>query len=344
MQTVKEQLAGLRIGEPRRHRNLVMYPLLGAPTAEAPAEQRYLTLDEALKRELVEVTEVSSSGSVPELTVHNRAPLPVLLLDGEELQGAMQNRTLNLSILVPAATTLTVPVTCVEAGRWNSVSDAFRTSPQAHYAEGRARKQADVSLALRTRGVRDADQLQVWAGISNRLEAMAVPSNTGAMSDLYDAHGGNLDTFAEQLTPVAGQRGAVFGVNGRVFGLDLFDVEPTLRLLLPKIVRSYALDAVALAGRQQPNPEGRGGEALVQQFLGELAATPVDTFPALGIGQDLRFQSEQLVGGGLWATGAWEALVHLSAFKLTPPPAPRSGRRPGIMTRARLRATGRRIH
>jgi len=49
---------------------------------------RYLALSEALSVHLVTVTEISESGSVPNLKVIKRGNVPVLLLDGEELIGA----------------------------------------------------------------------------------------------------------------------------------------------------------------------------------------------------------------------------------------------------------------
>ncbi len=111
MDTILATLDTLEIGEPVAAANLTMFPLL-LPEDTLPA---YLTLDEALAGGLASVTEVSESGSVPELLVKNRAPQPILILDGEELVGAKQNRIVNLSILVPARETLHIPVSCVEA-------------------------------------------------------------------------------------------------------------------------------------------------------------------------------------------------------------------------------------
>ena len=90
----------------------------------------YLVLDEALASGLVEITEVSEQGSVPELKFINRGPKPVLIVDGEELLGAKQNRIVNLTILVAANSELTIPVSCVEAGRWRSRSRAFTSAPE----------------------------------------------------------------------------------------------------------------------------------------------------------------------------------------------------------------------
>lgn len=61
---------------------------------------QYRTLGEGLASGDVSITEVSKAGSVPELMATNRGKLPVLLLDGEELVGAKQNRVLNTSILL----------------------------------------------------------------------------------------------------------------------------------------------------------------------------------------------------------------------------------------------------
>lgn len=49
------------------------------------------------------ITEVSEQGVVPQLRFVNRGRVPVLLVDGEELLGAKQNRIVNLSILVPGS-------------------------------------------------------------------------------------------------------------------------------------------------------------------------------------------------------------------------------------------------
>src|SRR5262249_9622956 len=86
---------------------------------------RYTTMDEAMAAQTLEVTEVNEIGSVPTLKVANRADMMAFLMAGEQLIGAKQNRVLNVSIMVPAQTTLAVPVSCVEAGRWSHGSTQF---------------------------------------------------------------------------------------------------------------------------------------------------------------------------------------------------------------------------
>ena len=142
------ELDQLTLDAPRRAANLTMFPLL-LPEEFAPA---YLTLDGALAAGLASVTEVSETGGVPELLVKNGVAKSVLILDGEEIVGARQNRLVNLTILVEAQQTLHIPVSCVEAGRWARRSRKLAASGRAYYATGRARKLEQVPCAMRAFG------------------------------------------------------------------------------------------------------------------------------------------------------------------------------------------------
>jgi hypothetical protein len=64
----------------------------------------WLTLAEAGLA--VTIEEVNEAGAVPTLRLTSTADRPVLLLDGEELIGAKQNRVLNTTVLVAAGARL----------------------------------------------------------------------------------------------------------------------------------------------------------------------------------------------------------------------------------------------
>lgn len=282
--------------------NLAMYPLL-LPDEPAPS---YVTLDEALAAGLTSVTEVSESGRVPELLVKNQAPHPVLILDGEELVGTKQNRIVNLTILVAPAQTTTIPVSCVEAGRWAHRSREFAAAGRTHYASGRARKLEQVSHAMRTTGLRLADQGEVWQDIDDKASRMQAPSPTHAAAALYEGARTSLDAFLQELRPLPRQAGAIFAINGRVAGLDLFDSPVTWQKSMRKLVESYGLDALDVA---QPPATDRPPQP--KRFLTTLKKAPHERFPAVGIGEDLRITGRTVSGGGLVVNGT---LVHLVAF------------------------------
>ena len=285
-------------------RNLSIVPLLSHEDREVD----YLTLDEALAGAWAQVTEVSESGQVSELKVVVKGDRPVLLVDGEELVGAKQNRVLNLTILVPANSTTVIPVSCVESGRWHHRSRGFASSPHAHFAEGRAANVRQVTSSLMAGGDRRSDQGEVWRMVAEKSARFRVASETSAMSELFDKVGASLDDFVAACSPAEHQVGAVFFINGRPAGLDLFDAAGTWRKLSPKLVRSYAVDALDRDGRE---PLQKPGADLPSQFASAVASSPSSSFPAAGEGEDVRLTGAEIAGAALVARGR---AVHVSAF------------------------------
>lgn len=324
MSVIEKAIDSLMPGEPVTHLNLSVFPLFGGDAGEP----QYLTLDEALSRKLIEVAEVSESGHVPELKVINHADQPVLLLDGEELVGAKQNRVINLTVMVPAKTTLTLPVTCIEAGRWHHVSRKFKSSPRAVFAQLRASKFEDVTDSLRTSSKRSANQHRTWDAIREKMARMETPSETGAMADIFENYEDTLTGYTQAVTPRPNQVGAVFAINGKVCGMDTFDHPQTLARLLPKLVQSYALDAIdqaRTAGQSQAAPA-----PTLAEFLKQLRTVAAEPYPAIGLGTDLRFEAEEVTGGALAVD---EKVVHLCAFQ-------RVGSGNGASTRRRATQQG----
>jgi hypothetical protein len=302
MSIIHDLLKTIEIGSSTTLENLTMYPLLG--TSEQKLD--YVTLDEALAAKTASVTEVSESGSIPDLLFRNDGDIPVLLLDGEELIGAKQNRVLNLSILAPANKTITIPVSCVEAGRWSRRTSEFQSSGRAMYARGRAAKSGQVSMSLRS-GHRRSNQSEVWRDISEKAERMSVASETQAMSDIYESRGEKLGEFLTKFETMEHQVGAMFEIDGAIAGLELFDKETTLSRVLPKLVRSYALDAVEVSADQKKE----ASTERAAQFIGVMAEAAVEQFAAAGLGEDLRLFGRAISGGALNVDGA---IVHLCAF------------------------------
>ena len=247
-------------------RNISMYPLL-ARDPKARRVPGYRILDDALASGLVEVTEVSEQGRVPHLRVVNRSPERILIVDGEELVGAKQNRVVNLTILVNAHSELTIPVSCVEAGRWRSRSRTFASAPRTQYSSGRAKRMAQVTASMKTAGLHHSDQSEIWADIAEKSARLKSSSPTGAMAAIYSDHAKFIDECAASMPAVENQVGAIFTIGTRIVGTDLFDAPETMRKLLPKLVRAVAVDALDADG-----PEQSTGSSSIEVFLGAIAA------------------------------------------------------------------------
>src|SRR5512139_2242266 len=142
---VSNFLSKLEFGELKIFNNIGVVPLF-SPINGTP---QYLTLKEALEKRLLTITEVSQGGSVPELKVVNKAEIPVLLLDGEELAGAKQNRVLNTTILLKENSETIIPVSCTEQGRWAYATPVFAESGNIMTHNLRVKKASSVFQTLK---------------------------------------------------------------------------------------------------------------------------------------------------------------------------------------------------
>ena len=306
MNPIQHVIESTTVGQAVSHETLTIFPLL----ANEAFAKDHLTLDEALAAGTATITEVSESGSVPELLFRNKGDKAVFLLDGEELVGAKQNRILNITILAPAMKDTVIPVSCVEAGRWSHSRPDFQSASRVQFSESRARRSAHVSDDIMMCRERRSDQGEVWRDIDQKLHAMRSDSPTRAVESAFVDHETRIAEYVKKLGQVDLQRGAVFAINGRIAGMELFDSEQTCGALLPKVIRSYALDAIdpRIAG------EPRSDQQPVEAFLERVIRAKCHEDHAIGEGVDLRFQGDPgLAGGALFAR---DRVVHLVAFAL----------------------------
>ena len=312
MQALTATLKALEIGSPIASGPLTVFPLL---RADAPPAA-YALLDEALDAGLAEVSEISDGGSVPELLFRNKSDRDILLVDGEELVGAKQNRVLNLTILVGAFQDVKIPVSCVEAGRWAWRSRRFSSGKRKLHASARREKMRGVSAAMRESGQRSRGDIQgeVWRSVGEKMASFNAPSMTSSLHEVFDSVEDRLQQHRGKVAPLPCQIGAVFVVGGQVAGVELFDAADTLGKLLPKLVDSYLFDALEF--------ESEGGEpkapslAEVRALIERIASAQPAVYTAVAKGVDLRIERPDLHAAAL-ADG--ERVVHLSAFEAAAP-------------------------
>lgn len=305
-EAIKSHLEGITFGEAQRQRNMAVWPVFSA----IDGGPHYMTMKEALAGGFLSVTEVSAGGTVPELKVVNSAPEAVLILDGEELAGAKQNRIVNTTILLRRQSETIIPVSCTEQGRWSSVSERFDDS--GHIATHRVRGAAKESVTanLKAGGRFTSDQGAVWDNVSDVLAQCSVASPTGAMKDAFDRKAKDIDEYLAKFTCLPGQKGLLVVIDGKAAGLDLLSLEGAYAVLHPKLVKSYAMEAIALGGKNgKVTPDG-----VPQSFLAEALACTGQRFKSVGHGWDFRLEGKGMVGSALVYN---KALVHAAFFRTT---------------------------
>jgi hypothetical protein len=299
---IRHALATVTLGTTIEYRGLAVTALIGD---DDPACD-YLLVEEALSRGAVTIREVSAYGAMNQLHVFNRADKPLLIVDGQELAGSVQNRVINLSVLIRPQRDALIPVSCVERGRCAGQTYRFTSASRMQFASGRAKKMADVSRSLSSRNERQSNQAAIWHAIHEKTEQMQVGSNTEAMAAIYEQHAVALQEYVEALGHLERWRGALFAVHGHLAGLELFDSASTWLRLLPQIVRSYAVEAL-----DEPVDQQKPLDSAPSALLDVLAGANTYSFATCGDGFDVRIKGRSVRGAAL-VFGA--RIVHLAAF------------------------------
>ena len=244
MEQIESFLEISKIARKQVHQNLTIFPLL-APDGIEP---EYLILEQALDKDLIQITELNTQGSVPELRLQNLGKKSVLIIESEELVGAKQNRIVNSSFLVAGKTDVVIPVSCVEQGRWSYRSETFASGKKMMHASLRREHQEDVKFSLKRGRGYQSDQSRIWHNISEKSARMNVESPTHAMADVYASYEGKLSEFINKFQLIEWQVGAVFAMEGQIVGLEGFGCHDTFKRFFDKLVKSYALDALDSRG------------------------------------------------------------------------------------------------
>ena len=302
--TLHDHLAEpLRIGEPDVHGPLAVFPLFGPA-----ARLEYVSFAQG-RAHGVAIKELESGASVNDLLVLNPTDTAVLLYEGEEVLGAQQNRTFDVSVLVDARSDLRVPVSCVEAGRWDGSrhAEAFAPAPQAAYPALRSLKNRAARESVAAGMGARAAQGEVWSEVAEKSARMNVASSTGAMHDIYDRRRERLAEFHGAIRLHDGQAGALVLINGRPAVLDHVSRPEVFAALHAPLVQGYALDALEA---RADTPAAPGTEA-AERFLRRILDARITEHDGIGLGRDLRFAAEGVAGAG---TVAGDELLQLTAF------------------------------
>jgi hypothetical protein len=267
----------------------------------------YMTLDEALRDEAIEVVEISESGQVKTINVVNRSHSMVFLMAGELLLGCKQDRVLNTSIMVPETSQISVPVACVEAGRWDYRSRSFRSAGSSSHSHLRTMMSRQAYEHYQSCGVPGSDQTAIWGEVARKLGRMGSSSPSDALRDMFEQSSAKLEEAQRSLSVPEGCNGVAFAHHGEIVGVDLFDCPATLTKLWAKLITSYAVDAL-----ENPRNEANSvSPQAVVNWLKNATSAKLEWFDSPGVGQDGRIEGSDLIGSTLVVQGH---PVHIELF------------------------------
>ncbi|MGA3195404.1 MAG: DUF6569 family protein [Terriglobales bacterium] len=205
---------------------------------------------------------------VNRLVLVNNSKRPLLLLGGEIVTGGKQDRVIGKDRIVPPESDpVDLSVFCVEPGRW------VATNGKADFSSGRAGGIIGglvASPSVRASAMAAQNQQQVWDNVGKSRQAMAQTLIVNGASSTAVPEVNSTSSYArvmenkevqKQVDSVAApvERnyesvvhqlrdknavGVVVAVNGEIVWADIFASTQLLQKYWPKLVRSYATEAV----------------------------------------------------------------------------------------------------
>jgi hypothetical protein len=292
-----------RVAEPIRYENMSVFPVLGSQAAET---KDFATLDEALGAGGAVVMESGADvmrrsrdghpveipeqrgASVNQLVLINRGSKPLILLAGELVSGGKQDRIISKDRIIPAgAQPLPLDVFCVEQGRWSS---------GAQFSVGKLM----VHPSVREKAAVDQQQTKVWDAVRSGTTSdtalaapnaqariitpqmiggvMATEAPTAAYQKIYKSAqvASSLEPFVEEIQKRFARRtaelkgelviGVVVAYGGEAAWSDVFASAELFERYWPKLLRSYAVEALA-----RPHTKEQSSLDDAREFLRPLA-------------------------------------------------------------------------
>jgi hypothetical protein len=131
------------------------------------------------------------------------------------------------------------------------------------------------------------------------------------MDLVFDKEAPVIREYLEGFALVERQVGAVFLVNGKVVGMDAFGKAVTFSRVFKNLLESYALDAV---NRFEKKTDAGNVAKAASDVLAAASGAKAESRPSVGLGMDLRLESNSLIGFALQHEGR---VVHICLFPNT---------------------------
>jgi hypothetical protein len=269
-----------RLLEPITYENLTVFPVVASSGYDTGA---FMTLEEGLSRGEVIVREQGAETlvrdrdgvrpavaqnyggpSVNQLVLINRSKRPLLLLAGELVSGGKQDRVIGKDRIVPVgAEPLPLNVFCVEHGRWSAGSQFTAANvivhPSVREQAAVNQKQSDVwaSVTAGTTAARAAaapapqvttESLEVTVQSEAPTQSYAKIYGSRRVAPSVDAMVDEVQRrFRRETSGLKGERvvGVVIAYGGEVAWSDIFASGELFEQYWNKLLRSYAVEAVA---------------------------------------------------------------------------------------------------
>lgn len=290
----------IEILESQKYENVEAIPI----RSDFFGKKDFLTLKKGYEMNLVEIKELDHS-TVNAVSCKNDSVAPLILIDGDEITGAMQNRIINDTLLIPAKSTVNIPVSCTEHGRWHTrgEGEASRTFEPSLYSANHSTRSRKSRASYEERDY----QGEVWDSISEFESRSNFKSMTSALNDSYENLKDKQNDYLSKFHIEDGQNGVIFIVNGEIKGLELFYNHSIYKQYHEKLCRSYIIEAIV----EKKSVDNIDRLEFVK-VMENISHSEFKSKKSIGLGDNVKFSNDFGSGSSL----VWEdELIHMTFFK-----------------------------
>lgn len=213
-----------------------------------------ISIHKAIENNLVIVKEIDGEESVNHIEVINKSNSLILILDGDILKGAKQNRVSNTSILIDAKQKVIIPVSCVEQGRWRYNSNKFSSSSEIAHKKIREQKNRDIySAKLIHNSTFEANQSNVWNSVSHCSMDLCSSSPTSSHSDAFESNRKKFIKMTDSLKPNNDANGLAYFIDGKLMGVEIFNNNQIYSDYYDKMKMAIAMEAEIKSKKSSTN-------------------------------------------------------------------------------------------
>lgn len=291
-----------RLGSPFMHNNLTVFPVLAD---ESTASADLITLDEGLRSGKVTITEFGADGrshtvnrrqmgdsaEVNRLALTNKSGKALVLIAGEMILGGRQDRIVGHDCIIESSNTpVPLDVFCVEHGRWSGgvafggsagvASGSGRGAGSGSTANTGASPMMTAPMALpniREKAQAKKSQDEVWTAVAETVTVNATSTSTGTLKSVYQDKRVNtkLDGYERAFKgklSAGNIVGVVAAIDGQIVSADVFANHSLFQAYWPKMLNSYAVQAVSKTTAVAQQVSKTDAEAFLARVQGSNAS------------------------------------------------------------------------
>jgi len=270
-----------------------------------------ITLDEGLRSGKVTITELGADGrshainrrrvddsaEVNRLSLTNRSGKALVLIAGEMILGGKQDRIVGHDCIIESSNApVPLDVFCVEHGRWSG-GTAFGENIAAGgrgggvgsgsgASTGALPRMALAPMALpniREKAQASKSQGDVWSAVAETVTVTATPTATGNLASVYQDKRVNtrVDGYERAFRArLSGGNivGVVVAVGEQIVSADVFANHTLFRAYWPKMLKSYALEAVSTTKSSAQQVRRADAEAFLARVQGNGAESHKEAY------------------------------------------------------------------